>query len=162
MREKKHGFESLDKRIDEVGRDIVAADIVTRIAEGEGPVSIARSYGVPYLYIRRFIETECSEDAAIALRARADVVEHKGTEAVLDATPDTVSVARLQGEYLLKLAGKLNRAKYGEKVLQEISGPDGGDIKLVVSPIELIVSRLADIAARLPAPLVIENGEDIE
>lgn len=112
---KPRGFAVLDNRIAELGKDNVIADIVSRIANGDSPKSIAQSYDVPYYCIRAFIEEECSEEVALAMRARADVVEHIGTSAVLEADADGVAVARLKGEYLLKLAGKLDRAKYGDR-----------------------------------------------
>lgn len=50
-----------------------------------------------------------------------------------DAGPETVQQARLRIDTRKWMAGKLRPKKYGEKVQQEVSGPDGGGIPLSLS-----------------------------
>jgi len=46
--------------------------------------------------------------------------------------PVAVARARVRIDARFRMAGKLNPKKYGEKLLQEISGPDGGAIETTV------------------------------
>lgn len=112
-------FAKLDNIIAEQGKDFVISQVITRIAEGCDPKDIARSFGIHYVYLKRWLENECSEDISLALRARADMLEYDASTIVDAADPDSVQVARLQSEHKMKLASRFDRARYGEKPVQE-------------------------------------------
>lgn len=108
--------------ISQYGREYLDGQIITRIAEGDNPKDISLALGVPWVGVRRYIDQNLAEQVALAYRARADVVEYKGTNAVDEANPETVSVARLKSDYYLKLAERLDKKKYGIKDAQDSGG----------------------------------------
>lgn len=57
--------------------------------------------------------------------------DEKGDEREV-LNPVAVARARVRIDARFRMAGKLNPKKYGEKLLQEISGPDGGAIETTV------------------------------
>lgn len=116
------GYERLDIIIAEQGEDWLHNQIVTRVCDGVDPKEIARSLGVHYICVKRWMEDNCGDDIALALRARADCLEFDATQAVDDADPDSVAVARLKADHYMKLAGKLDRAKFGDKPIAETGG----------------------------------------
>lgn len=63
-----------------------------------------------------------------------DIVELKNEEGKTREVLNPVAVARakVKIDARFRMAGKLNPKKYGEKLLQEISGPDGGAIETTV------------------------------
>ena len=143
------GFAKLDVRIADVGLDAVVAEIITRVAEGENPVFIAKSFGVPYICIKYFME-EHSEMMALARRAHADVLSFKALDEVENANSDTVQVSRLRSETYLKVAGKESRTEWGESSTITVDGVI--DLKGVVDAAE----------SRLRAMRVIEDAVVIE
>lgn len=146
-------YAKLDNIIAEHGKEFVIAQVITRVAEGCSLKDIAHSFGIHFVYLKRWMELECSEDIGLALRARADMLEYDASQAVDDADPDSVAVARLQSDHRMKLAGKLDRAKFGEKVVVENT--------VSVDLLEAIQSAERRVlAARVP--IIIENGELIE
>lgn len=61
--------------------------------------------------------------------------------------------ARLQVDALKWAAGKRKPKVYGDRVQQEISGPDGGPIEhKVESPLDVLDARLSALASRIGAP----------
>jgi hypothetical protein len=154
------GYARLDEILETRGEDWMFNAVISPIADGANPREISENIGIPYVVLKGWIEQNCTEEVELAKRARADVLVHGATSVVLGADPDSVQVARLQSDHLMKLAGKLNRREYGEKVQQEISGPNGGEIKFMASPVDLIAQRLADIALRLGGGIgVVVEGE---
>lgn len=114
-------YAKLDNIIAEQGKDWVIAQVITRIAEGGDPKEIARSFGIAYVYLKKWLEHECAEDVSLALRARADMLEFDASQIVDYADPDSVQVARLQSDHKMKLASRFDRSRYGEKPVQETS-----------------------------------------
>lgn len=113
------GYAKLDQLLEEYGSDWLMKSLVTRVADGDSPEDMARSLGMPYVVLKSWMEEHCAEEVALALRARADILEHRATTAVDGADPDSVQVVRLQADHYMKVAGKLDRARYGEKVVVE-------------------------------------------
>lgn len=122
MRKSTIEYAKLDNIIAEHGEDWLRLQIITRIADGDDPKSIAHSFGVHHVYLRKWLEEHAGEDVSLALRARADCLEHEATEAVNAADPDTVAVARLESDYKLKLCERFDKKKYGIKEVQETGG----------------------------------------
>lgn len=122
MRKSTIEYAKLDNIIAEQGEDWLRLQIITRIADGENPKTIAHSLGLHHVYLRRWLEENCADDVALAGRARADCLEYEATEAVDAADPDSVAVARLQADHKMKVARVLDRKKYGEKEVQETGG----------------------------------------
>lgn len=121
----KSGYAKLDLIIEENGEEWLLKNLITRVAEGHSPNDIAASIGLPYWVLRAYIEDNCAEDIALAGRARADCLEYEAMEAVNSADPDNLGVAKLHADHKLKIASRLDRAKYSEKDVKEQSGGNG-------------------------------------
>ncbi len=122
------GYARLDSLVDGHGDEWLHDQLMCRLMEGERPTDIARSFEIPYVVLRGWMEKNCPDAVALAGRARADELEWKATNVVESADSETVALAKLQAEHYMKLAAKLDRAKYGEK---DMSG-GGGGITVVV------------------------------
>jgi hypothetical protein len=122
------GYARLDSLVEDQGDEWLHDQLMCRLMEGERPTEIARSFAIPYVVLRGWMEKNCPDAVALAGRARADELEWKATAVVEGAEVETVGLAKLQAEHYMKLAGKLDRAKYGDK---DVSG-GGGGITVVV------------------------------
>lgn len=69
---------------------------------------------------------------ARAKEAQADFMADQIVEISDDATPEDVQVAKLRVDARKFVAMKLKPRKYGERVMAEHSGPEGGAIPLTV------------------------------
>lgn len=68
---------------------------------------------------------------AHAKEIQADTKFEEAWEIASSATPEDVQVARLKVDTIKWQTGKLAPKKYGDKIQQEVSGPDGGPVMLV-------------------------------
>ena len=126
------GYAKLTARIDECGKDNVVADIVTRMAEGDQPQEIARSYGIPYICLKGFLEENAVDYVGLAKRAHADVLVAQALRHVEDAQIEDVAVARLKAETKLKIAGKQSM-EWGDKGMT--NGGGFGGITIVIGDV---------------------------
>ena len=109
--------------------------LMDRLVEGERPKDIAIGFGVPLVVLRGWIEKNCPDDVSLASRARADDLEWLATNAVENASPDEVPLARLKADHYMKVAAKLNPARWGDGETRNVGGGIGaitiviGDVK---------------------------------
>jgi hypothetical protein len=135
----------------------LAAKILSRIADGESVRSICRDEAMPasstiFLWLQK--HSEFTEQYARASEARADALFEEALEIADDGSQDYKLVDRdgketevFDSEHVQRsklrvdtrkwMIGKMQPKKYGEKVLQEISGPSGGPVE-TVTRIELV------------------------
>lgn len=123
--------------VDEYGAEVVLRMICTRIAEGEAPSDIARSYGMPWMVMRRWMEDSADRMSQweLAKRCFADGLAYESLRVVRDADEDSVALARLQSETYAKTAGKVSRVEWGG----EASAPQGfgaGGITIVIGEVK--------------------------
>lgn len=109
------GYTLLDELIADRGHEWLHTHLLARLFDGDRPSDVAASLGVPYVVLRGWIEEHCPEDVLLAGRARADELEWKATNAVDNAVPEEVAVAKLKADHYMKVAAKLDRAKWGDK-----------------------------------------------
>lgn len=122
-------YAHLDEIVESRGMDWMYDILMDRLSAGDNPQDIAREeFDLPWYIVRQWIEKNCPDAVALAGRARADSLEWNASEIVANATPDTVSLAKLQSDHMMKIAGKLDRAKWGEVkdkvVLNTVNGID--------------------------------------
>ena len=83
--------------------------------------SIATSWRVPK---GRFVEWFTTKHAALydaALKVKAADCADAAAKAALDATPETVQVAKLRADVAFKLASRWDRERYGEKAVTQVA-----------------------------------------
>lgn len=136
MRLKTLGFARLDEIVERDGKDGVVAEIASRIAEGEHPSAIAKSKGLPYIVVKAFLEENGVDVVGLAKRAHADVLVSDALDAVKNAQPEDVSVARLKADTYLKVAGKQS-AEWGDKGTVGVGG--FGGITIVIGDVVPLV-----------------------
>ena len=83
---------------------------------------IAREWKLPKGKFTEWFMTSHGDLYEAALKVRACDLATDALQAALDATPETVGVAKLRAEIALKIAGKWDRARYGDalKVEREV------------------------------------------
>lgn len=109
-----NGWAKLDAIVSQNGKDWLRETLVTRVAEGESPNEIARSFGLPYVVIRKWIEENAADLVGLARRAHADILVSEALKHIDEAQIEDVAVARLKAETKLKIAGKMDRGTWGE------------------------------------------------
>lgn len=110
------GYAILDSILEERGEEWFHKEILNKLVDGMRMKDIALSLGLPsVVMLRAWIEQNCAEDIALAYRARADDLEWQATHEVTEASMATVPLAKLRADHYMKIAGKLDRSKWGEK-----------------------------------------------
>ena len=114
------------------GKDWLSWHIAARISVGEQPLEIARSLGVSYIDVKRWVEENCLDLVNMAKRAHADVLVGDVLRHVDEAQPEDVAVARLKAETKLKVASKLDKQSWGDG--NSVGGGFGG-ITIVIGDV---------------------------
>lgn len=131
--------------------DEIAMDICARLANGESLLKICRSEGYPdrgtvFRWIIAHDDFRHKYDAAREMQA--ELFADELNEIADDGTNDWMESAdkdggvgyKLNGEHIQRsrlridtrkwIASKLKPKKYGDKVTQEVTGPDGGPVQI--------------------------------
>lgn len=108
--------------------------VSTRLSDGEMPHNVAKSLGVPYIALRRWLEMEDSRvaEVALAMRCRAEVLAHESLDVVdelvtgdfgsidvdgervpVKAGKEDIAIAKLRSDHRLKLASSWDKRAYG-------------------------------------------------
>lgn len=140
--------------------------ICAKLAEGVPLTEICNAKGMPApRTVRDWIGSDPEVSAAIA-RAREDGFDAIAAECLeiaddsrndwmerMAANGDPIAIqfngehvqrSRLRVETRLKLLAKWDPKRYGDKVQQEVSGPNGGPIETAVTVVERRIVRPAD------------------
>ncbi len=159
----------------------IADEICARLVDGESLRSICLTEGMPHIStVCRWLgsneafreqyarareaqaDTLFDEILDIADNASNDWMERKGEDGsagwVLNG--EHVQRSKLRIEARKWMAGKLRPKKYGERIAQEISGPDGGPVQVDDTQ---AASRIASLLARAEARRKAggDSGEDL-
>ncbi len=113
----------------------LAAQICQRISEGESLRAICRDETMPAtstvcLWLTKY--AEFSEQYARAREAQADALAEEVLEIADDKTGDAQR-DRLRFDARKWYAGKVAPKKYGDKVTNEHTGPDGGPVQASIT-----------------------------
>lgn len=144
--------------------------LVQRVAEGETLRAMCKSLGLPYSQVARHIAgtpaLKMEYDAALQLWADALAQETVGlADGVAGADEAShVSAAKLAVETRLKLAGKWDRDRYGEREGPRVSvninlGDVTREIRELESRLGIGVATL-EVVPELAAPIPEENIEE--
>jgi hypothetical protein len=115
----------------DVNEDWVADALAERLVAGESMRQICADEDMPSqtsVYQRMARDEEFRSAIARAREAQQDAIIDSTVDLADAATPETVNLVRLQIWARQWRAGKVAPKKYGDKVTQEVSGPDGGPI----------------------------------
>ncbi len=107
----------------------VAKEICRRLALGESLIQICRDDGMPdrgTIYNWLHAHSDFFNEYARARDIQADVLAEE-TVTIADESTDPAK-ARLQVDARKWFASKVAPKKYGDRISQELSGPDGGPI----------------------------------
>lgn len=126
--------------------------IFQRMCDGEELRDIGRAWQVPKGRFLEWFTTQHSDlfDAALKVRAADYAIE--AMNAALAATPEDVSVRKLQADVALKLASKYDRARFGEMVRIEKSVSIGVDAGLLGTAGELLRLTREKVVAGVEVP----------
>lgn len=136
-------YADLDALIADRGEDWMLEQITDGIAEGASHEDIACRLGLKWGIVRKWIEANCAEDVAAAYRARADLMVDQATKIAQMADAETLAVDKFQAEFWLKMAGKADRTKYGERTEVAVTNTHTFDIKGLLAQRE---ARLAELS----------------
>lgn len=129
----------------------IAADICTWIAEGKALAAYCRERGVGYSTVTQWLQAH-PEFAANYTQARVNAAE-ADADLVSDIRDRCImgeidpQAARVAIDAAKWTAGKRMPKKYGERVVQEHVGADGGPIRnvsMTVEEFEAVARKLAD------------------
>jgi hypothetical protein len=107
--------------------------ICARLVSGEGLVSIGKDQTMPeasQIYRCMAVNAEFATAIARAREAQQDAVAENIVEMADNATVENWQVVKLRIHTRQWRAAKLAAKKYGDKVIAEHSGPDGGPLQI--------------------------------
>lgn len=142
------------------------SELLQRVAEGETLPEVCKSKGLAYSLIAKHIaETpllKAEYDAA--LQIWGDALAQETVKIADDATPETIGPAKLQVDTRLKVAGKLDRERYGERERPAVAvNISLGDVAREIRELETrlgIGLPSVTVVEQLPAPA--EKPEELE
>lgn len=108
-------------KFDEIikSNDNFREDFLCLIADGNSPYDICRNmYGVPWWVLRKWIESSADlmQDYEFARKAGADKLMYDALDEVKKADIETVQLAKLRADRYDRMAGKMDRNTWGDKV----------------------------------------------
>jgi hypothetical protein len=112
--------------------DKLAEEICRRLGKGEPMARICDDDHMPsYNTIWRW-ENENAEFRELSARAKQNGTHFLADDTLRIADDDTIDTqrAKLMIDTRLRLIGKWNAKAYGDKLQQEVSGPDGGALSV--------------------------------
>lgn len=128
----------LDARIAEYGEDGLLSELCGRVSEGEHPFDVAKTMGVAWNVMKRWLEDDerRMEELSFAKRCYADKLAWDSLSEVRDADVETVALAKLRSDKYEKMAGKFDRGSWGDKTEERNAGitvvvQRGGVVSLV-------------------------------
>ena len=126
----------MDRLIEMHGEDGALALVMTRVAEGEDPRDIARSQGMPWMVMRRWLEDkeERMREWELAKRCFADGLAYESLREVRDAGLEEVPLARLRSESYVKMAAKISRVEWGDRE-ERGSSAGGGGVTIIIGSV---------------------------
>lgn len=124
------GYAKLDALLAEHGAEWLGGQVITRIAEGDEPKAIARSLGVHWVCLKRWLEEHAADDIALARRAYSDSLVWEAMDEVRNTDVDNLQVAKARADVYLKVAGKASKAEWGDGV--QVGGGGMGNITIVI------------------------------
>ena len=126
----------MDRLIETHGADGALALVMTRVAEGEDPRDIARSQGMPWMVMRRWLEDSDvrMREWELAKRCFADGLAYESLREVRDAGLEEVPLARLRSESYTKMAAKISRVEWGDRE-ERASGFGSQGITIVIGSV---------------------------
>lgn len=133
--------------------------LALRVMEGEPLRDICRAWGVPHGLVGKWI-AESPERMQVykgALAIWGDA-EAQSTIGIADgASPEDMSVCKLQIDTRLKLAAKWNQEMYGDKVTQvNVGSVNQIDVSLGEGALALL-KQIREIAVKQPETVTIEH-----
>lgn len=132
----REGWTAMDRLIESHGEDGALSLVMTRVAEGEDPRDIARSQGMPWMVMRRWLEDkdERMREWELAKRCFADGLAYESLREVRDAGLEEVPLARLRSESYVKMAAKISRVEWGDRE-ERASGAGGGGVTIIIGSV---------------------------
>lgn len=120
--------------------------------------NIAKSCGLPKGRFVQWFTTKHSELYEAALKVRAADFAIDAMNAALEATPETVPVAKLKADVALKLASRFDRERFGERSATVPVAAAAADAGLVRACSELL--QLAMRNERVSERVVLEQPRE--
>ncbi|BET97653.1 terminase small subunit-like protein [Xenorhabdus taiwanensis] len=123
-----------------------AADICVKLAEGESLRKVCERPGMPNksTVFRWLAENqEFRDQYAKAAEQRADALFEEMLEIADDVMPDAAEVAKakLRIDTRKWSLARMSPKKYGDKITQEITGANGGPVKIETSPMSTLFGK---------------------
>jgi hypothetical protein len=113
----------LELLIEEIGEDGVLDNYCGRIAIGDHPTDICRSFGIVPIVIRKWLEDDPKRVGMfeLAKRCLADQLQWSAIQEARDSTVETVQLGKYRTDTYRVAAGVFNRKEYGTKVEIEVN-----------------------------------------
>ena len=143
----------------------VPSVVFDRLAGGESLWDIGGDWGLPKGRFVQWYKTQHGDLYDSALILRADALAHEALAVAAGANAETVAPARLHVDTNLKVAGKWDRERYGERVKVEAPASAKPDEALLVGMVELLrlaaAGRLGSEPVRTLEHEPISQGEPV-
>ena len=134
----KQGWSRLDATIDEIGADGLMSHILWKLSEGCHPSEIAGEFDLPWVVLKKWIESDPARVSEFELgrRALADKLAWDSLGEARDATIETVALSKYRSDTYFKGAAIHNRREYGNERDVQGAAFGAGGITIVIGTVE--------------------------
>ena len=146
------GYERLSALVGQHGAEWLSGQYELRYSEGESNADIARSMGVPWFVLHRWLLENAPESIENAKAARTEWKLDQAERMIEDADTESIGLVKAQTDFALRLAGKRYRKEYGESVKVENTTTVQVDVRGLLTKRE---GRLIDVIPEVLPPMVI-------
>jgi hypothetical protein len=148
----------------------IALAICQRLAEGESLRTICRADGMPdKATVMRWLHAhpDFREQYAVARDIGTDALAEEAlADATAPMTEKQVQAARLQFDARRWYIGKIAPKRWGDKVVTEVSGADGGPVQLAAVPRPMVAKEISEgikaLLAKSEEAVGLPSGEGLD
>ncbi len=147
----------LDDLISERGEEWMFETLMEGSRRGMTLKEIADGLGLKWWVFREWVEENCAGKIGLADRERAEELEKRSNNQIETAIGETLAVDKFKVEQWMKLAGKLNRDRYGDKVEMKVTNTHTFDIRGLLAQREARLEALAMEQVPVTIPTEVRN-----
>ena len=117
MKPRGEAYERLTNLVGQHGPEWSIGQYELRYSEGESNAGIARSMGLPWFVLHRWLMENAPESIENAKAARTEWKLDEAERMIEEADTESIGLVKAQTDFALKLAGKRYRKEYGEAIV---------------------------------------------
>jgi hypothetical protein len=153
-------YTDLDDLIANRGEDWMFETLMEGSRRGMTLKEIADGLGLKWWVFREWVESNCADKVGLADRERAEELEKRSSNQIETADGDTLAVDKFKVDQWMKLAGKLDRDRYGDKFEMKTTNTHTFDIRGLLAQREARLEAIgSEVVVDVPMVMPANNVE---